>query len=79
MIDVKNMKEQMLELAEEYGLSLPILLDDQDISHEVYRIAYTPTTFILDSRGRAVFRHVGFAEGQEDMLETEIHMLLEKT
>ncbi len=64
LIDVKNMKEQTLELAEEYRL---------------YKIVYTPTTFVIDRLGRAVFIHVGFAEGQEKMLEKEIRLLLERT
>jgi hypothetical protein len=79
IIDVRNMKEQTLELAEEYRLSVPVLLDDKDLSHEVYKIVYTPTTFVVDRLGRAVFIHVGFAEGQERMLEKEIHLLLERT
>ncbi len=78
IIDVRNMKERTLELAEEYDLSMPVLLDDKDVSHEAYEIVYTPTTFILDRRGRAVFRHIGFAEGQESMLDKEIHLLLER-
>lgn len=78
MVDVKNMKERTLELAEEYGLTVPVLLDHKDISHQVYGIVYTPTTFILDHRGRAVFRHVGFAEGQESMLDKEIRLLMER-
>ena len=79
IIDVRNMKEQTLELAEEYHLSLPVLLDDKDLSHQTYKIVYTPTTFIVDRLGRAVFIHVGFAPGQETMLEKEIHLLLERT
>jgi peroxiredoxin len=79
IIDVRNMRERTLELAEEYELTVPVLLDDKDISHEVYGTVFTPTTFILDRKGRAVFRHVGFAEGQEEMLEKEIHLLLERS
>jgi len=72
------MKERTAELAREYGLTVPVLLDDSDISYGVYDIVYTPTTFVIDSRGRAVFRHVGFSEGQETMLEREISLLLER-
>jgi len=78
MVDVKNMRERTAELAREYELTMPILLDDEDISHQVYKIVYTPTTFVIDSRGRAVFRHVGFAEGQEAMLEKEIRLISER-
>jgi peroxiredoxin len=78
IVDVRNSKDETAELAEEYGLTMPVLLDDQDVSHKVYEIVYTPTTFIIDRRGRAVFRHVGFAEGQETMLEREIALLLQR-
>ena len=78
IVDVKNMKEQTGELAREYELTMPILLDEKDISHQVYEIVYTPTTFVIDSRGRAVFRHVGFTEGQEAMLEKEIRLIFER-
>ena len=78
VVDVKNMEERTAELVSEYNLTLPVLLDDQDVSHQVYGVVYTPTTFLIDRRGRAVFRHVGFAEGQETMLEKEIALLLER-
>ena len=79
IIDVRNMKERTLEIAEEYGLSVPVLLDDQEVSRKAYEIMYTPTTFVMDRQGMAVFRHVGFVEGQEKMLAKEVHLLLEKT
>jgi peroxiredoxin len=78
IVDVRNMKERTLELAEEFRLSVPLLLDDKDISHKAYGIVYTPTTFIIDHEGKAVFRHVGFTEGQEAMLAREIRLLLER-
>jgi hypothetical protein len=78
IVDVRNMKERTIELAEEFQLSVPVLLDDKEIAHEVYDIIYTPTTFILDRHGRAVFRHVGFVPGQEHMLKQEVHLLLER-
>jgi hypothetical protein len=79
MVDVRNMEERTRELAEEYELTLPVLLDEEDIGHEVYEIVYTPTTFVVDRQGRAVFRHVGFNEAQAGMLEKEVRLLLERT
>jgi hypothetical protein len=79
IVDVRNMKERTIELAEEFELSVPILLDDREVSRKVYEIIYTPTTFILDRQGRAIFRHVGFVPGQETMLEKEVRLLLERT
>ena len=78
IIDVRNMEDPTAELARDYELTMPVLLDDKDVSHQVYEIVYTPTTFVIDRRGRAVFRHVGFTEGQETMLAREIALLLER-
>jgi peroxiredoxin len=78
MIDLMNMKEPTSKLAQEYGLSLPVLLDDKGIADKAYDIMYTPTTVILDPEGRVVFRHVGFSEGQENMLNKEVQLLLER-
>jgi peroxiredoxin len=78
MIDLMNMKEPTSKLAQEYGLSLPVLLDDKGIADKAYDIMYTPTTVILDPGGRVVFKHVGFSEGQENMLNKEVQLLLER-
>jgi hypothetical protein len=78
VVDVRNMKERTRELVGEYDLTVPVLLDQKDVSHKEFGIVYTPTTFIIDNQGRAVFRHVGFAEGEESMFEREVRLLLER-
>jgi hypothetical protein len=36
----------------------------------------TPTNLILNADGRLVFRHLGFGEGNEKIMEAEIRDLL---
>ena len=57
---------------------MPVLLDDQEISREKYGVFATPTTFIVDQYGRAIFKHIGYVEGEEVMLEREIELLLKR-
>jgi peroxiredoxin len=79
MVDVRNMKDETSELATDYDLSVPILLDDKRAVGKTYDVMYTPTTVILDRDGRAVFRHVGFSEGDGAMLDREVRLLLNRT
>jgi peroxiredoxin len=77
-IDVRDMKEPMSELVQELGLTFPVLLDEKGIADKAYEIVYTPTTLIIDPEGRVIFRHVGFAGGQENMFDKEVRLLLQR-
>ena len=76
IVDVRNLKDRTQKIADNALLSVPILLDDQEISGEKYGVFATPTTFIVDQYGRAIFKHIGYVEGHEKMLEREIELLL---
>lgn len=78
LIDVRNLKEMTIETVKDQSLSMPVLLDTEDVSSDMYGVYATPTTFIVDRNGRAIFKHVGFGQGQEAMFEREIDMLLER-
>ena len=56
-----------------------VLLDDQRLAWDVFEIVGTPTTLIVDSQGRAVFKHVGYAEEMDGMLSSEIEAMLERS
>jgi thiol-disulfide isomerase/thioredoxin len=78
LVDVRNLKDQTKEMADNASLSMPVLLDEEKISREKYNVRATPTTVIIDRSGKAVFRHVGYGEGEEKMLEREIELLLKR-
>lgn len=78
IIDVRNSKEHTKKVMDEAGITAVVLLDDKRLSYEVFEIIGTPTTIIVDSQGRAVFKHIGYAEHMQDMMSTEIEALLSR-
>jgi peroxiredoxin len=78
LVDASNRKELTEKIIDETAVTMPVLLDDEDISGESYGVFATPTTVIVDSAGRMIFKHIGFGEGMEDMFEKEIELLLER-
>jgi len=57
---------------------MPVLLDTEGLSADKYRVFATPTTLIVDQSGKTIFRHIGYEEGHERMLEREIELLLDR-
>jgi len=54
----------------------PVLTDPDGSVFVRYRIHAIPVTLVIDTDGRIVFRHVGFAPGDEERLAREIESLL---
>jgi thioredoxin-related protein len=48
----------------------------QDALQRDYRIASTPTTYLLDQNGRVLFRADGYKPGGENILEAKIEAAL---
>jgi hypothetical protein len=78
VVDASNRKEAKEEIMTEHAITLPVVLDSEDISHQGYKIYATPTTLIVDRGGRVIFKHIGFGPGVEKMMEKEIDLLLER-
>jgi hypothetical protein len=57
------------------GATFPVVEDRTDIATR-YRVAGTPTNFLIDREGRILFRRVGFAPGSEVELRAQIDYLL---
>lgn len=55
-----------------------VLLDDQRLAWDTFSIVGTPTTLLVDSQGRAIFTHIGYAPGMNDMISGEIDALLQR-
>lgn len=79
IVDASNRKRLTEKVISEASVSLPVLLDDKDISDKDYGVYATPTTLIVDSAGRIVFRHIGYGQGMERMFEKEIELLLQRS
>lgn len=78
VIDASNRKELTEEVVTGASLTVPVLLDDQDISGETYGVFATPTTFVVDTAGRIMFKHIGYGPGMEGMLQREVALLLKR-
>lgn len=48
------------DYAQRHGLTMPILLDDGSVAQD-YRIAATPTYYVLDEEGTVLSRSVGYS------------------
>ena len=66
----------MDELLEEYDVTHTVLNDLSGEVVQAYRVTGVPTTVMIDHRGRAVFRHVGFAHEYADRFRQEIEALI---
>lgn len=78
VIDASNRKELTERMIAEASLTVPVLLDEEDISGETYGVFATPTTFVVDTAGRIMFKHIGYGPGMEGMLQREVALLLER-
>jgi hypothetical protein len=75
-IDNRNRPDQNAPFIAKVGATFPILLDDRNVSSELFHIQGTPTNLIIDGQGRIVFRHLGYSPGDEKVLEAEIESLM---
>lgn len=61
-VNVDAEPPDMREIGRRYGLSFPLLRDSLGISKERYEVVGTPTSVLIDARGRIVSRHVGMRQ-----------------
>lgn len=75
--EVINRTYMMKYVAEQYGIDLPMLIGDRQVKTD-YSVVALPLTVLLDKRGRAQYRHLGFSEQSmiQTQLELEIQALL---
>lgn len=78
IIDARNSKEPTSKVMDEESVTAVVLLDDKSLAYEVFEISGTPTTLIVDSKGRAIFRHLGYAEHMQETMSAEIEALLSR-
>jgi peroxiredoxin len=57
------------------GFTAPILLGGRSAQHD-YELTMTPTHYLLDAGGRALFKQAGYTRGDEKVLEQRIRQAL---
>jgi peroxiredoxin len=61
----------------ENTLTFTLLEDgDEDVVYNTFGIVMHPTSLLVDERGRIMYHHLGFREGDEKKYEEEILSLL---
>lgn len=68
--DIKNVEKAM----EEFGLSFPVVLDNDYATWRAYGNRYWPRKYLIDIHGNIVYDHIG--EGAYDTTENKIRELL---
>ncbi|MBN2070282.1 MAG: hypothetical protein JW814_02405 [Candidatus Krumholzibacteriota bacterium] len=74
LTDAKGMLGKTREILDEKNITIPLLLDSRGYARNKLNAMYTPTTFIIDGKGRLRARLVG---GSENIVEV-VTDLLEK-
>ena len=72
--------QRALEFTVEAGLEFTCLENgegDAEAVEGVFRVTGFPTSFIVDRKGRIMYYHQGFEEGDEVQIEEEVLSLLE--
>lgn len=70
--DPKNIEQAVLR----YEINHPVLVDREMITWERYGVSAWPTIIIIDPRGNIIYKQSG--EGQKEMIEDAIDVLLER-
>ncbi len=53
-----------------------LLRDNDDEVSDAYRVFAIPVTILIDEKGRAVFRHLGYTDDIGDRIDKEIEKLV---
>ena len=80
VVDGKRQTELATKFIEENSLTYTALQngeDDAEIVKNVFNVQGYPTSFLIDRKGRIMYSHLGFEEGDEEHLAEEIESLLE--
>jgi peroxiredoxin len=78
-VEAKRDTERARQLIDDKGLSFTFLENgtgDAEVVRSVFKVFSFPTSFLIDRQGRIMYYHLGFDEGDEVELESEIQELL---
>lgn len=74
--DNPKMYPRVRSWIEEQGFTFRSLVDPGKTSGRALGVVSLPTTFLVAPDGRIVFSHVGYAQGDEKLLESELRKVL---
>ena len=75
-VNLDKTKDNAQKLAQQLGLSLPVLLDPAGSVAATYDLPKMPTSFLVDKKGIVRFVHEGFeGSGDVDRFRSELNQL----
>ena len=75
-VNIDDDSSRALEMAEELGVSFPVLFDDRKEVSKLYQVEAMPVTVLVDREGKVRHVHLGYKPGYEEKYLTQIRALL---
>lgn len=75
-VNIDDEPRRAMEMAEELGISFPVLFDDRKEVSQLYRVEAMPVTVILDREGVVRYTHYGYKPGYEEYYLDQVRTLL---
>ena len=76
-VETSNRPQLAKEFTSSVGATFPIVIDDADVSGNLFGVHATPTNLMIDREGRIIFRSLGYMPGKEKALAAQIEYLLQ--
>ena len=76
-VSVDYVEEDAIDFLARYPVDYPVLLDKTGDSARDFLVAGMPSGYLIDQNGMIRAVHIGFREGDEEILRSNITMLLE--
>ena len=77
-IDTSNDLQRTREFYVAHNFVIPAAFDTAQLAYGIFGITGTPTHYLLDHQGRIVWRHFGYARGDEMMMREQVLAVLRK-
>jgi len=75
-VNIDDDSRRAMDMAEELGVSFPVLFDDRKEVSRLYQVEAMPVTVLVDREGKVRHVHLGYKPGYEEKYLTEIRALL---
>ena len=75
-VNIDDDSSRAMEMAEELGVSFPVLFDERKEVSKLYQVEAMPVTVLVDREGTIRHVHLGYQPGYEEKYLTEIRALL---
>jgi peroxiredoxin len=75
-VNIDDDSSRAMQMAEELGVSFPVLFDERKEVSKLYQVEAMPVTVLVDREGKVRHVHLGYKPGYEEQYLTEIRSLL---